>query len=197
MKQRTYIAILLALTITSCHSTKSVTESTVTTKDSTATHKDNRVKTQDSTAFVKHTADSVIGLKARYVDSIFKPEDLKPAIVDGKKVGRYHRFEGDGITGSIRVDTSGNVTVDCKSDSLTLVIKNLVKELLYIGKERDSVVAEMNSKSHSLEAVSTSKKKVKNVFGAWWTYLIFLGVGLLLSWLLKMLWKAVKTYFGK
>lgn len=198
MKQRTYIAIILALTISSCHSTKSVTESTVTTKDSSTTHKEHKVSSNDSSAYVSQTEDTAIGIKGKHLTGIFTPEDLTPAKLDnGKKVERNHRIEGDGISIGVNVDTNGNTTIDCKTDSITLVVQKLKKELIYIAHQRDSVTKELNKQLHSVEAVTKSKKKVKNIIGAWWTYLIFLGVGAVLWWLLKIAWKAVKTYFGR
>lgn len=135
------------LTFISCRTTKMDHE--ISTKDTSATTSiksmsdSGSAKVKESNlqntykSQYKRESDSLISLASKYLYLNIMPDELGIATTaTGKKVSHGKTIDTNGLHLSYNVDTNGNLSIDCKTDSLNLVIKNLV----YIHDSTDAML---------------------------------------------------------
>lgn len=149
----------------------------------------------------KKESDSLISLASKYLYLNIMPDELGIATTaTGKKVSHGKTIDTNGLRLSYNVDTNGNLSIDCKADSLNLVIKNLVyihdstDAMLY--KQYDSLSSALKvyhdsvteiKKSAVIEHKSKTVKKGSFLSQYWWVFAIIIVVAVFV----------VKKMFGR
>lgn len=190
MKQLTLYIFLLLLLLSACKTTKRVTASYVEkSHDSVAMQATQQADTSKARYSYKKETDTAIGIKGKKLEgNISKEETELPRTSKGKAVPRHFEKKEDGLAVWVHIDTLGNIKYGASSDSLTLVIKNLVysydslasrqsnnqKQYIYITKTKYSA------------AETTIRKVVKWRF---WPYIIFIALAAALFFVGKWFFK--------
>lgn len=181
--------LLSALLLSGCSTSKKViSESVESSRSSITLNESATVNKNDSSHSETNTNDTAVGINEKTVTKSLTGTDLQPAYTaDNKKVERQYHFEGTGkdkgIRGSVVVDTSGNITIKCTADSLTLVIQNLKSEKLFLSRKVDSLSRKDRTELKET-IIITKTKTVKNNFPGWLIWLA-LGVGCVAGWFIK------------
>lgn len=188
MKQLTYILTLLVL-LAGCNSAKKVTSEktevktsdTSTRTDVTAQHTDKEKNT------LTERRDSTYKVPERKTGGDLKPEDLQPAYQkNGKPVGRTHRFEDDGVHGTVKIDTNGNVRVDCVCDELEFTVRQMERTISE-SKASESYWREMYERTKSAQSIKT-ESKTKIVKEPWYGWIMKYAAVILLA---IYVWKGI------
>ena len=178
--------LILAFAVWLLPSCKVMKTASVTTRDSVV------IKYHDSTVVNHKTVmkdsvvmrDSVIGIKGNSTSLELQQGSDEDTTIEQGNVN-LHRY----------VDKNGTEHIDCKADSLTLVVKNLTYEKSVISNTNDSLTKQINS-----SAITHSKETVKvqqlSWFGRLWASVekifAWFGLGCLVA-LIIILWKKFAT----
>jgi len=147
------------------------------TKDSNTAENTNTSHQADA-AYDKHTeTDSAYGVHGTDIKLHVGADQLGPNFdKHGVPVSNMFLFGNDDAHGSLTINADGSADIDCKTDSLTLVIKGLIRDSIYRGHTSDSLIRISLYQSHiadSLQRVITDKehssefKDNKVVEGGW------------------------------
>ena len=116
-------------------------------KDSLNAHVRVELHTVDSSAHERTTGDTAIGLPGESV-GVTLNADQDTTVKNGN------------ITLHTYTDRNGRRHIDCKSDSLTLVINNLVHERDFFHRSADALLASTTDASHSEVRDSSTLERV-------------------------------------
>lgn len=182
MKQLFSIAAL-CLMVSACHPLHVVSSTTATQDTTTQQARQGAIKADSDYHQVVKT-DTAIGLKGRYASIHFNPVQLLPATdAQGNKVSREYHANDNNLHADVQVNSDGSVDVDCKSDSLTLVITNLIRETTYEQHRFDSLNF-LYCMTKAIHTETTVVEEKKHGFWAWllnlWTKIkdVFAWIGL-------------------
>lgn len=126
--------VLISILLASCGSTKRSTSISSVTLTDTVVHQ--QQKATDSTASQFRyliERDSAVGISAKEVKDSLPSEHQNVRNSKGRKVPVHKEKTVNGLKAWINIDTSDNITYGASSDSMTLLVKGLIRE-------RDSVV---------------------------------------------------------
>lgn len=168
MKQ--YIVILSSLLLLSaCKTVKKLESATVTVSDSSTVQA------------AQHTRDSFISKTERIerdtTISIASKTAADTVKLTNSKQPQKFQKQVNGLTIYASVDTAGILSYGCTSDSLLLVVKNLVSEKVFLSRTSDSLSSVMSSSWYSRTEIFKSYWiKTKTFFGYAWPYLLGVAV---------------------
>lgn len=163
--------MLLLLLVACGTSKKTSSEKQYKSQDTAATQVAQHTADSSGRSSVQVIRDSAIGIQGKKVeDSISKEDTEIPVTPKGKKVPRHFAKKENGLTAWVVIDTNGNVRYGAESDSLTLVVKNLVRQsdsLTRIISTKDSSNTRI---VHAVQQTSiSSTTKVRGFWAAnWW-----------------------------
>lgn len=183
------LSILFIIAIAGCKTTSTVSSTLHNSTDSTEIHVQ-QVNNKTANNY-RHTTekDSAVGLPAANVGLHLMPDDLQPATtVNGVKVPRYYFADSATLHGSVVVNPDGSIDVRCKSDSLTLVIKSLIRDSIYQAQTNDSLRTQLITKKQTTTDKSDTKTVTKQ--GGFWGFLDklkWIGIGVIIGFLLTKL----------
>jgi len=184
--------ILLLLLAASCATVKkSHTQTVVTTHDSVV-HDVQQVHDTSYRYTIKEVHDTVIKVQRDTVQLKLKAADLQPLqLINGRKAPRHFTADNGDAHATVDVDTEGNLTVRCNTDSLQMVISNITREKDSLYSSFDS----MRAANESIKTATTSitaDKLVKRQ--PWWWLIIAFLLGLLTAWLIKLIVSIIKYH---
>src|ERR1044072_5363135 len=187
-----FLYLLAAIMLlASCTSTKKSIVSNTIKKDSSVIN--NVQRKQDSISFVKTTLikDTVITIPARSVRDTLTPEQLLPAFSkDGTGVRRSYTANTRTTHAFLNVLPGGKVEYGCDADSLSIVVRSLVRENTELHSRYDSIqqVYQLNNKS-TFTGQHSSVIKTRSFLAAMWPYLLVLAVIVVATYFVKRFWK--------
>lgn len=207
-----YIAVILCFLMLSlgCKTTsKSVKETHTSTRDSISSFDSTAISNTDVHKEVEITnhrteRDSVFGIPAKNVaDSINKKDLELPRTKTGTAVPRRFEKKEDGVRAWAVIDTNGNLLYGCDVDSITFVVKNLIRENNTIRSRYDSLASVLARTKEQVVVkyveVSTKDTKIvkeKNWWGRNWKLLVVLVVAVVLITVFKW-WNPILSFIKK
>lgn len=188
---RNYCYILFIL-LTSCATVKkSHMQQTIVTKDSVV-HDIQLVHDTFVHQVLKEVHDTVIRIKMDTVRLDLKKGDLQPLILqNGTKLGRHYSANNGNAHAIVDVDTFGNVSVKCNTDSLQLVINNITREKDSLYSSFDSMRSANESIKNSMSSTTIDKTVKRTPF---WIFIIVFSCGIVTPYVIKFLFKTIKYH---
>lgn len=186
-----YVALYIATMLFSgCKTTSTVMHTTATVTDSTVHAAKVESHADDSTAHHTVVADSTIGLKATGVILNLTKTDLLPVFTaTGIAMPRTFTADSGRAHAIAIVNTDGSVTIDCKTDSLTMVINRLIRDSVFQRSSFDSLRLMKIVATHTADTDTVSiTKTVTTFWGRIWPYLL----GLVFVGAVVLVWKFIK-----
>jgi hypothetical protein len=129
MKHIITLTALAVLLLSACKSLQKTTSHTTTQKDSVNSQADSR-----STTSIEHTStlekkDTAIGIAGKSVSDTLTAEQTEPVVTkSGKKQPRQYSKKDNGVTAWVVLDTNGKIYYGAETDSITMVVTNLITE---------------------------------------------------------------------
>lgn len=155
----------MSLVLSSCGSTKHDLTRVIVANDSASTHVTQEAKGDKTYEHKTINRDSAIGIAAQETDDTFDHFMLQPAIdFKGDTVERVFTNQSKTLTSTVKVLKNGNVVVRCKADSLTLVIKGLIRDSVQMSQKYDSLRIATTIVNHSKEESTEEKKVIRQSF---------------------------------
>jgi len=181
-----YLAAAFML-FTACTSTKKSIVSNTIEKDSSVIR--NVQRKQDSISYVKTTLikDTVITIPARSIRDTLTAEQLQPAFAkDGTAVKRTYTADTKATHAFLNVLPGGKVEYGCDADSLSVIIRSLVRENTELHSRYDSIqqAYQINNKS-TFTGQHSSVTRTRSFLAAMWPYLLVLAVIVVAAYLVK------------
>lgn len=174
--------LFTALVFASCSSTKKTLSRDEKRTDSATTQKETVVNTSSDRVRERVEKDSVIGLRKRSVEDSVDKADLEiPKTSTGKSVPRLFEKYEDGVRAYAVIDTNGNLRYGCDVDSITLVVRSLIRDSISTHRQFDSLAAlyERQASTHETTVVST-KVTTPSWWAKWWRVIALLLIELVL-----------------
>lgn len=171
MKHIFFISLSLLLFTSACNTSRKASQSTsVATRDTVDQRNDLNVKQDNSQVKETTKTDSTIGISPKSVEGFLPADDQKLTSANtGKRKPVYKEERKDGVTAWIAIDTNDNIRFGAKTDSITLVIKNLIREKETITRKYDSLANWVErQKSQSVRVDNTVIVKEKTWWGKNW-----------------------------
>lgn len=167
MRQLLYISLLAIVLIpVGCKTTQKSVQSTDIVRDTLEAVQESRASRSTDTSRHTMVTDTTVGIKAKSLaDTVEAAEMELPRTKDGKAVARHWQKYQDGVRVYASLDTNGNLTYGCDVDSLTLVIKGLIRESVNIQGRYDSLASAYGRRA----TVQASRREViQTVSPTWW-----------------------------
>lgn len=158
-----------------------VIHDTINTKDSSGVHETKHEKETEK------TGDTAVGVKGKSLEDSHTGDELQASTDSkGKKQAKHFSKYQDGIFIYLNVDTNGNFAYGAKTDSVTLVIRNLVERNHVLSDWRDSVSRATITTSHTeVEHDVVEQVRNKGFWGVMWPYLLVIGILAVLALVIK------------
>lgn len=190
---RIFIVIFLSLIATACNTSRQASHSTVvTTGDTVEQRETNDVK--EATSREKETVktDSTFGISPKTVSDSLQPDEQEITRTNnGKARPVYKEKREDWLTVWVAIDTNGTLRYGAKTDSITLVVQNLVREKEVITQKYDSLYKWVeNQKRQSVRVTESVVVKEQTWWGKNWK--TFLQITCCL--LAVIFWNILKGY---
>lgn len=167
------LMLCLSAIIAGCSTTRTVHKTTEITKDSTAVA--DRAANDQNDSFVHHiyVQDTAIGVNGWDLELNLSPDDLKPATSNGHTIDRtYTQTKGNTHATAI-LHKDGSMTIECKADSMTVVIQRLIRDSIYQRQRFDSFRFVKVVTAHSGDKQEEDiTQKVTTVMGKIWPWLV-------------------------
>lgn len=169
MKYQLYI-LFLVVALIGCSTSRKSTNTSVANSDSVETKEDQSTKETRDREKETTTRDSLFGIPEKAVeDSMSKEEQETPRTKSGVARPVYKENTKDGLTAWILIDTTGNIKFGAKSDSITLLVRNLVREKEIISERYEHLYKWVqDQKRNSVTNVETVIVKEKSWWGKNW-----------------------------
>lgn len=177
-----YIAHISLITLfvisVGCNTTKKSVQSTevnidsVAKVDSVAKAAETKVSGSNDTFRSRTERDTAVGIGAKSVKDSVQAKDMELARTkDGKAVPRKWGKMENGVWLYAMLDTFGNLTYGCDVDSITLVIKGLIRDSINIHNRYDSLASlyeRSASKQHTASTHASTKETTIVKTPTWW-----------------------------
>lgn len=177
--------------ISSCNTVRRIQSvSTTIIKDSVRNDSTRAVSRVDSNVHSHIEKDSAIGISGGESDIYLNAVDLKP-VTDADGNIQERLFEGVSNNGSVHsslfIGKDGKAHFRCKADSLTIVIKGLIRDSVFMSHRFDSLSSTMHTGDASIASLRTV---VVEEHKGWWakglkTVIICILIGFVLGFFVK------------
>lgn len=169
------LAIMVSICICACHTTKKAVSDQKLSTDSSKVLRTDTVR-NDSIAIVKETTkDTAITVAGNTAVQVLPTKSLQPGTSYRKSSGHVHN--------TVSTDSAGNIHVECKADSLLLVIRNLTERttLLQRNSNRNSSNSSHTATAKTETYTSTIVKVKSWMAGNWYWVLLAVVVVLVIE----------------
>lgn len=197
MKLLFYISMLGILCLAACRSTKKISHTEVKATDVSRTKDTSGRERERETNKLQVFKDSTHKVEKREAGKDLKADDLKPVYQqDGTPVAREHRFDGKGIHGTVKIDTAGNVKVDCVCDELEFTVRQMERTIIDAKSSetywREQYQAQLKTQSIKTESKTVIERK------SWLDWITAKAALVLLLWyVLKALFNIGKSIVNR
>ena len=168
-----YLIFLTVVWVAGCAPSKRTTN-TQTQRDVRLTQMDSLISMLVSrSSMLVEKKDSLAVIPGSSVGLKLRSSDLQPAFTaDGTAVSRVFLADSMNSRIQVTVQPDGNVAIDCRTDSLFILVQNLIR----ITEQKSDSIAQLNK---SLNHKTTDEKKataIVKVYGIWYYLKWVLGI---------------------
>lgn len=192
--------MLLCIACLSCKTSSTLRSITKVSKDSTA--KVAKQSTDQNDSFYHHTTveDTAVGVSGDDAKLSLSAAETKPQPCnDGSctEAPKTYTSKSGRTTATAIVNPDGSMIIDCKTDSLTIVIKRLIKDSVYQRQRFDSLrfIKILTAHSDTTDDVSVTKT-VTTLWGKYWIWILVLIVCIVIYKLFPFILKFINHHAG-